>query len=82
MAGSTVQACLLSSAYSSVQRVGVGWSQLQRKGNERVFPSIVIMHPTVDLHCNPFLLNYSAKFGICTVVGLNGTLVEDKMRTF
>ncbi len=24
----------------------------------------------------------SAKFGICTVVGLNGTLVEDKMRTF
>ncbi len=24
----------------------------------------------------------SAKLGFCTVVGLNGTLVEDKMRTF
>jgi hypothetical protein len=24
----------------------------------------------------------SAKFGICTVVGINGKLVEDKMRTF
>jgi hypothetical protein len=30
------------------------------------------------LHCNPFRLNYSAKFGICTVVGLNGKLVEAK----
>ncbi len=24
----------------------------------------------------------SGTFGICTVLGLNGTLVEDKMRTF
>ncbi len=24
----------------------------------------------------------TAKFAICTVAGLNGTLVEDKMRTF
>jgi hypothetical protein len=34
------------------------------------------------LHCKPFGLNYSALFGICTVVGLNGTLVEAKIRTF
>jgi hypothetical protein len=36
------------------------------------------------VHCNPFRLNYRAKFGICNVVGLyvNGILVEDKMRTF
>ncbi len=40
------------------------------------------MHHMVDIYCNPFRLNYSAKFGIRTVVGLNGTLVEDKMRTF
>ncbi len=30
------------------------------------------------VHCNP--LCRSAKFGICTVVGLNGTLVEAKIR--
>jgi hypothetical protein len=28
--------------------------------------------------CSPFLVSISAKFGICTVVGLNGTLVEAK----
>jgi hypothetical protein len=28
------------------------------------------------VHCNPFRLN-SAKFGICNVVSVNGTLVED-----
>ncbi len=27
-------------------------------------------------------VSISAKFGICTVVGLNGTLVEAKKRTF
>jgi hypothetical protein len=32
-------------------------------------------------HCNPFRLN-SAKFGICTIVGLNGTLFEAEIRTW
>jgi hypothetical protein len=36
---------------------------------------------TTQLHCNPFV-STSAKFGICSVVGLNGTLFKDKMRTF
>ncbi len=33
------------------------------------------------MHCNPFRVSYSAKFGTCTVVSVNGTLVEDKMRS-
>ncbi len=33
--------------------------------------------------CYPFcFVSVSAKFGICTVVSVNGTLVEAKMRTF
>jgi hypothetical protein len=36
------------------------------------------------VHGQPYtvirFVSTSAKFGICTVVGLNGTLVEDKMR--
>jgi hypothetical protein len=41
-----------------------------------------------EFSCFVFLLGYTvivstiAKFGICTVVGLNGTLVEDEMPTF
>jgi hypothetical protein len=31
-----------------------------------------------QVHCNPF----RAKFGTCTVVSVNRTLVEDKMRGF
>jgi hypothetical protein len=31
------------------------------------------------VHCNPFLA--SAKFSTCTVVSVNGTLAENKMRT-
>ncbi len=40
----------------------------------------VYRHP----HCNPFRLKLStsAKFGTCTVVSVNGTLVEDKTRRF
>jgi hypothetical protein len=34
------------------------------------------------LHFYPFRVSYSAKFGTCTVVSVNGTLVEDKMSTF
>jgi hypothetical protein len=34
-----------------------------------------------SLHCNPFRLP-GAKFGICTDVGLNGTLVEAKIHTW
>ncbi len=34
------------------------------------------------LHCNPFGLNYSAKFVSCTIVGLNVTLVEATIRTW
>ncbi len=34
------------------------------------------------IHCNLFCLKTSAKFGTCTVVSVNGTLVEDKMRRF
>ncbi len=36
---------------------------------------------TVQCHCNPFL-STSAKFGTCTVMNVNGTLAEDKMRRF
>ncbi len=36
-----------------------------------------------SLHCKPFRASYSsAKFGTCTVVSVNGTLVEDKKRRF
>ncbi len=38
---------------------------------------ISVSLPKLSPHCNPFRRNYSAKFGICTVVALNGTLVED-----
>jgi hypothetical protein len=33
-------------------------------------------------HTVILFVKISGKFGICTVVGLNGTLVEDKIRTF
>jgi hypothetical protein len=35
------------------------------------------------MHCMPVILfvSFSAKFGIYTIVGLNETLVEDKIRT-
>jgi hypothetical protein len=43
----------------------------------------VLKHCTeTAVHCKSFRLNYSAKFGIRTVVGLNGTLVEDSKRRF
>jgi hypothetical protein len=32
------------------------------------------------MHCDSFLV--SAKFGTCTIVSVNGTLVEAKMCTF
>jgi hypothetical protein len=31
-------------------------------------------------HCDPFRLNWCYKFGICIVVGLNGTPVDAKIR--
>jgi hypothetical protein len=34
------------------------------------------------LHTVIRFVSTNAKFGICTVVGLNGTLVEEKMRKF
>ncbi len=34
------------------------------------------------VHCNPFFVWVSAKFGTCTAVSINGTLVEDKMGRF
>ncbi len=34
------------------------------------------------LHCKIRLVSFSAKFDLCTVVGLNRTLLEAKMRTF
>jgi hypothetical protein len=38
---------------------------------------------TYTIHCYPFRMSYcSAKFGTCTVVSVNGTLVEGKMCTF
>ncbi len=35
----------------------------------------------LKVHCNSFRVS-SAKFGTCTVAGVNGTLVKDKMRKF
>ncbi len=37
----------------------------------------MLYHPP---HCNPF--RFGANFDTCTVVCINGTLVEDKMRRF
>ncbi len=34
------------------------------------------------IHCYPFLVRVSAKLGTCTVLSVNGTLVEAKMSTF
>jgi hypothetical protein len=44
-----------------------------------VFVSIVDLDP---YHTVIRFVSVSAKFGTCTVVSVNGTLVEDKMRTF
>jgi hypothetical protein len=47
--------------------------------NQAPYPFV----PTLHLHCKPFRVSYcSAKFGTCTVVSVNGTLVEDNMRWF
>ncbi len=41
------------------------------------------MKDTRFINCTVIrFVSTNAKFGICTVVGLNGTLVEDKMRKF
>jgi hypothetical protein len=54
-----------------------------------------VWEETFDVHCNPFrpaqnvpahtvirFVSIRAKFAICTVVGLNGTLVLAKIRKF
>ncbi len=40
------------------------------------------MEGAANKHFYPFHVRLSAIFGTCTVVGLNGTLVEAKMLTF
>ncbi len=34
------------------------------------------------VHCNPFRLNFSAKFGIFTAMGLNGAIIEAEIHRF
>jgi hypothetical protein len=52
------------------------------------FPTCLKVKPELDredfrIICTVIrFFSTSASFGICTVVGLNGTLSEDKMRTF
>ncbi len=59
------------------------------KGSFLVGWFIGLVVPVQKIFILPWLLytvihfiSTSARFGICTVVGLNETLVEDKMRTF
>ncbi len=50
--------------------------------NGRPVRTVLIKWRTDWLQCYPFPVNFSSKFGICTVVSVNGTLVEAKMCTF
>jgi hypothetical protein len=73
------------------------WSSLKKKrlGDRRVgggltHPVIYPDPPSAPFRCSTRALactvirfvSINAKFGICTVVGLNGTLVEGKIRTW
>jgi hypothetical protein len=38
--------------------------------------------PQISLHCNPFLVSYSGKFGTCTVVSVMGHKLKIKCAQF
>jgi hypothetical protein len=46
----------------------------------QLFAVVLLLY--LDYYTAICFFSTTAKFGICTVAGLNGTLVEDKIRKF